>query len=430
MRTGETTLKSTDRPRPFKLASDDWELVAKPNSFEKLYKRFEGRFKLRFGIGFIILIFAVSSDVPAVPVIMTDELSFGVVNLMEEAGKACRAAQDFGESPCANEVWKACHRANQDLNDLEGSPSFGEMDAVGYLCDLAVIADAGDLAKSLASRYGDNYYRSGWFKTVKADEGNASFLLFQDLLYVELGALINPVGIGTDLIDPFIIWTPAGFATRNLREYSGYNDMSDETEKKLIALRSSVRYSFRPYMGNGSAYYPDLEAVGIRSNQDWQPINRNLWEKPANLKLSDEITERDCGEVRTTLRENQLDWDRLLDRCLHLAYICEKRSDSFSVSCSLAKGAAEFESMWQNLPEACAHADEKVEEPASGEEPNGDVCHLAALAICEYQNVSPEDEWLDQLISMRDFACAAASRTPDLQFVQVDDRAPDIQPRT
>lgn len=347
---------------------------------------------------------------------------------MEEAGEACRAVRDFGESSCAAEVWEACHRANQDLNDLKRSPSFGEMDAVGYLCDLAVIADAGDLAKSLASRYGDQYYTSGWFKTVKIDEGDTSFLLFQDLLYVELSALINPVDIGTPLVDPLIIPTPTHFAADYLRKYSGYTDMSDDTEKKLIALRSSVRYSFRPYIGYGSVYYPDFHAVGISEDQDWQAINRNLWGRPPGLELSDEVTGRNCGEARTALRENQLDRDRPFDRCLRLADSCVERSDGFSVSCSLARGTAEFESMWQQLPEVCAQADEKAENPANAVEPDGDACYQAALAVCEYPNVSPEDEWLDQLISMRDFACAAASRTPDLLYVKVDNRAPEYQP--
>ena len=428
MMTDENAVNSDERPSPLKLASDDWELVAKPNLFEKLYKKFEGRFKLRVGLGLIILMLAVSSDIPAGPVIVTDELSFEVVNLMEEAGEACRAVRDFRESSCAAEVWEACHRANQDLNDLKQSPSFGEIDAVGYLCDLAVIADAGNLTKSLAFRYGDNYYRSGWFKTVKTDEGIASFLLFQDLLYVELNALINPVDIDAHLVDSFIIWTPVRSATENLRRYAGYNDMSGDTEKKLIALRSSVRYSFRPYTGYGSVYYGDFYAVGIREDQDWQAINKNLWRKPPGLELSDEVTERNCSEARTALRENQLDRDRLLDRCSRLADTCEERADGFSVSCSLARGAAEFESMWQNLPEVCAQADERVVNPANAEEPTSDACYQAALAICQYQNVSPEDEWVDQLISMRDFACAAASRTPDLLYVKVDDRVPEYQP--
>ena len=426
--TDENAVNSDERPSPLKLASDDWELVAKPNLFEKLYKKFEGRFKLRIGLGLIILMLAVSSDIPAGPVIVTDELSFEVVNLIEEAGEVCRAVRDFEESSCAAEVWKACHRANQDLNDLKRSPSFGEMDTVGYLCDLAVIADAGDLAKSLAFRYGDKYYRSGWFKTVKTDEGNASFILFQDLLHVELNALINPVYIDAHLVDSFIIWTPVRSATENLRKYSGYNDMSVDTETKLLALRSSVRYSIRPYTGYGSVYYGDFHAVGIREDQDWRAINKNLWRKPPGLELNDEITERNCGEARAALRENQSDRDRLLDRCSRLANICVERADGFSVSCSLAIGAAEFESMWQQLPEACDQADERVVNPANAEEPTSDACYQAALAICQYQNVSPEDEWVDQLISMRDFACAAASRTPNLQFVKVDDRAPEYRP--
>ena len=129
-------------------------------------------------------------------------------------------------------------------------------------------------------------------------------------------------------------------------------------------------------------------------------------------------------------RENRHGWNELLNRCFQLADDCTNRTDNFSVSCSLAKGAAEFESMWQRLPEFCAPAennDEQLtndEKTSNIEEPARDVCYGAALAICLYRSVSSEDEWVDQLISMRDFACAAAARTPDLQYVKVDDRVP------
>lgn len=305
-----------------------------------------------------------------------------------------------------------------------------------YLCGLAVIADAGDLAKSLASRYGDQYYTSGWFKTVKVDEGNTSFLLFQDLLIVELSTLIKPVNSGTlkpvnsgtPLADQyFIIRTPISIA---IDKYSGYSRMSDDTEKKLIALRSSVIYSFRPYAGPGSSFHGDFYAAGIREDQDWQAIGRNLWQQPPGSTYNHGITEQSCFSARIAVRENHLGWNELLNHCFQLADDCADRADSFSVSCSLTKGVAEFESMWQRLPEVCAPAEGNDEQLASAEEtsnigePAGDACYQAALAICEYQNVPPDDEWIDQLISMRDFACAAAARTPDLQYVKIDDRVP------
>ena len=319
-----------------------------------------------------------------------------------------------------------------------------------YLCDLAVIADSRDLAKSLAFRYRDRYYIGGWFKTVKVDEGNTSFLLFQDLLSVELGALVNPVKSGTNLGGNGLITTPADFATYNLRKYSGYTDMSDDTRKKLLALRSSVRYSFGSYSGLGSYYHGDFYAVGIREDQSWKGIGSNLWQQPPGSAHSNEIAEQSCRRARLAVRENQFGWDGLLDHCFQVADDCVNRAGSFSVSCSLAKGAAEFESMWQRLPEVCATSEgndeqlasaektSNIEEPAGVEEPtgvdapSGDVCYQAALAICEYQNVSPDDEWIDQLISMRDFACAAAARTPDLLYVKIDDRVPsrNFQPQS
>ena len=409
------------------LLRDIWELVdgPKPPNQKKEHRLLAFFWR---GVGVVVLLFLVAADLPPQPVIVTEDLSFEVVMQMEEAGEACRTVSNLGESSCAGEVWKACHIADQDLSNLEGSPSPGEMSAMRFLCDLAVITDAGELAGALTSRYGDEYFRSGWFKTVKIDEGNASFLLFQDLLSVELSVLINPVDIGTDLVDPIIIWTPSNYVIAKLRKSRGYDDMSGDTEKKLLALRSSVRYFFQPYAGYGSAYYVDLHAVGTYEDQDWGAIGRSLWRQPPDLELNHEITEQNCWTARIAVRESQQGWERLQDSCRHLADTCEEKADRFSVSCSLAKGAAEFESMWQRLPEVCALAGERVENPASDEEPAADACNQAALAICEYQNVSPEDEWLDHLISMRDFACAAASRTPDLQFVKVDERAPEYRP--
>ena len=202
------------------------------------------RFSWR-GIGVIVLSFLVAADLPPQPVIVTEELSFEVVNQIEETSEACRDARETGGSSCATEVWKSCHLADQTLDNFKESPSLGDVQAKMYLCGLAVIADAGDLAKSLASRYGDQYYTSGWFKTVKVDEGNTSFLLFQDLLIVELSTLIKPVNSGTPLADQyFIIRTPISIA---IDKYSGYSRMSDDTEKNLL-LCDPVSYTLFDHM--------------------------------------------------------------------------------------------------------------------------------------------------------------------------------------
>ena len=350
-------------------------------------------------VGVIILVLLVPANLLHQPVIFTAELPFEVVQQMEEAGKACRDARDSGGSSCATEVWKTCHIANQYVENK---------DIVRYLCYYAVKADAAELGVALASRYGDEYYRGGWFETVKTDEGESSFLLFKDL--VNSGYLIS----------------------------QGFYDLPDDTWQKLGALRSSVRYFFRPYRGYGAAVPPKLQAAGIRpsQSQDLGAIGINFWEEPSSLIYAHGITEQNCRSARLAARENQLGWDELLDRCFQLAGDCTNRADSFSVSCSLAKGAAEFESMWQRLPEVCVPAEgndeqlasaektSNIEEMAGTEETSGDTCYQAALAICEYQNVPSDDEWIDQLVSMRDFACAAASRTPDLQYVKIDDRVP------
>lgn len=410
------------------LLRDIWELVDGPKPPKQKKKRRLLAFFWR-GVGVVVLLFLVAADLPPQPVIVTEDLSFEVVRQMEEASEACRATSDSDESSCTSEVWKACHMADQDLRNLKGSSSLGEMSAMRYLCDLAVITDARELGMALASKYGNEYFKGGWFKTVKTNEGDASFLLFQDLSYVELLVLINFVDTGSPPVGLFNTWSPPYSIAANLSKYPGYYDMSDDTEKKLLTLRSSIKYFFLPNRNSGSTFIPTLDAAGILVDQDWEAIGRSLWRQPSDLELNHEITEQNCVSARIAVRESRQGWERLLDRCRYLADTCQEKEDSFSVSCSLAKGAAEFESMWQRLPEVCALAGERAENPASDEEPAADACNQAALAICEYQNVSPEDEWLDQLISMRDFACAAASRTPDLQFVKVDERAPDYRPR-
>ena len=351
-------------------------------------------------VGVIILVLLVPANLPHQPVTFTAELPFEVVQQMEKAGKACHDARDSGGSSCATEVWKTCHIANQYVENK---------DIVRYLCYYAVKADAAELGIALASRYGDEYYRSGWFETVKTDEGESSFILFKDL------------------VDSILVIT------------LGFHDLPNDTWKKLGALQSSIRYFFHPYhpyRGHEAAVPPKLRAAGIRPSQDLGAIGINFWEEPSNVIYAHGITEQNCTMARLAVREDQPGWAELLDRCFQLADDCANRADSFSVSCSLAKGAAKFESMWQRLPEICAPAEGNEEqlasaektsnigEPAGTEEPSGDACYQAALAICEYQNVSPDDEWIDQLISMRDFACAAAARTPDLQYVKVDDRVP------
>ena len=356
-------------------------------------------------VGIVILVFFLTTDTLKQPVTFTAELPFEAVQQMEEAGKACRDARDSGGSSCATEVWETCHIAKQYV---------ANKDIVRYLCYYAVKADAAELGIALASRYRDEYYRGGWFETVKTDEGESSFLLFKDL--VNSGYLLS----------------------------QGLYDLSDDTWQKFGALRSSVRYFFRPYRGYEAAVPPALRVAGILPSQDLGAIGINFWEEPSNVIYAHGITEQNCTMARLAARENQSGWEELLDRCFQLADNCTNRADSYSVSCSLAKGAAEFESMWQRLPEVCATADgsaeqltsaektSNIEELAGTEEPSSDVCYRAALAICEYQNVSPDDEWIDQLISMRDFACAAAARTPDLQYVKIDDRVPsqNFQPQS
>lgn len=353
------------------------------------------------GVGIVIIAILVTADLSPRPVLFTNELSFEVVQQMEEAGDVCRGARDSEGSSCAVEVWKACHMAKQELDNSHEMPTKASEIAASYLCDAAVIADASELGAVLASRYGDEYFREGFYKITETDRGNASFLAFHDLVNSEFDGLVrvsftNPsfrslssLKLSDLASNPYIVTKPK----------------LSETSIKLNTLLSSISDFFEPYRNYGSGDSP--------SGRDWWVMNVNPWKKSDGFVNIQGIPEQNCSTARIAVREKRLGWKKSLDNCLHSADACEKRADRFSASCSFSKGAAEFENMWQMLPEVCAMTYEKVNEPTE------DTCHQAALDICEYEFVSPEDEWLGQLISMRDFACTAASRTPDLQFVKM-----------
>ena len=404
-----------------KLLRDIWELVDGPKPPRTRKKRKWLRFSWR-GIGVIVLLFLVAADLPPRPVIVTDELSFEVVKQMEKAGRVCRSAiQDSNETSCAGEVWKACHLAKQDLNNSNEITTRNDERVVQYLCNRAVIVDAGDLGLALASRYENEFWGWGWFITVKTNEGDASFLLFIDLVTSEFYRLSGlPIGFGE----------MASLPGHDEPEWSRYAYVSDDTEEKLLILLSSIRYYLRPYRGYDSVLDRNLEARGMLEYPNLLSLVGNRWEEPSGLVSNHEITEQNCTVARLAARENQLSSDELLDRCFQSAYNCVNRADRFSVYCALAKGTAEFENMWQRLPEVCAPTEGSDEQPTNAEktsnigEPTSDACYQAALAMCKYRNVSPDDQWIKQLILMRNFACAAAARTPDLQYVKIDDRLP------
>ena len=409
------------------LTSDDWDLVSRQSWLEKFWQQFARFVNFRVVFAIVLLVLLLYADMPETPAIVTDDLSFEIVKKVRETTNLCSdESKETGDTSCPIEVWKTCHTAKRELDKLLRTPRLGEESALRNLCDTAVVADARELARALASRYGERYYRQGWFKTTETDKGKASFLWFQDLVDFMLYSLREDLEDSECITCDFIIsyWREL-YGRLGL---SSYRHMNDDTDKILLTLQHTIADFFEPFLGFGSDYVPYELANIMRENHNLNAVGNNLWQEPSSPMYVKGAPEQNCISARLAVRESQHDWERLLNSCRRLADSCVERADSFSVSCSLAKGAAEFESMWQNLPEACAQADEKAEEPTIDEEPNSDACYQAALAICQYPNVSPEDEWLDQLISMRDFACAAASRTPDLLYVKVDDRAPEYQP--
>lgn len=323
-------------------------------------------------VGVIILVLLVPANLPHQPVTFTAELPFEVVQQMEEASETCRDARESGESSCAAEVWRSCHLASQTMDNFKGSPSLGGVRAMMYLCDLAVIADAGELASALATRYGDSYGKIEEYVNYVALPKDAPFILFHDLVNLEFYFLSS-------------------------------DRTSQKTREKQNKLKRNVAYFFGTFRNGGSSASNSSEIVTPSHGRNpWRELSAETSEIPARVMLL-------CDESRMAIREYIFNYQSKLDSCLQAAEICEHASEAYSLACSLEAGAAEFERMWQQLPEVCASAgalDDSVEE---------DACQEAALILCDYKLVSPGDEWVGQLISMRDFACAAAGKLPGPQ---------------
>ena len=387
---------------------DVWELIDGPRSARARGKR-SGRaawFRRVAGAVVLVLFMSVFLDLRADPsprvVHVTAELSFEVVSQLDEAVGACRADKGFEGSSCAVEVWKSCHLAKQALEESGQSLANGKRNAAGFICDAAVVADAGELAKVLAFRYGEEYYRQNLFYIPKFS-GNP-FNMFHDLVDLEF-LILHASSAGypkdADLFDSYYIGVRLGSSSRN---YPKYRAISPETVDKLRLLEDAIWDFFRPYR-TLKRFTQATQSLGSVPE-----VGANPWLEPdAEFLDTESGAERLCRQARQAARESHLRWQQDVDSCLSEAVSCQNRHSTHRALCSLEAGAAEFERMWQELPDICAAADDITEEYSS------DSCRTAALAVCDYRHISPNDRWLGQLISMKDFACATAADTPELR---------------
>ena len=191
---------------------DVWELIDGPRSARVRGKR-SGRVVGFWRVaGAVVLVlfmsgfFDLRADSSPRAVLVTAELSFEVVSQLNEAVGACRADRGFEGSSCAVEVWKSCHLAKHALEESGQSLADGKRNAADFICDSAVVADAGELARVLASRYGEEYYRQHIFYTPKFS-GNL-FNMFHDLVDLEFW-ILNASSTGypkdADIVDSYDI---------------------------------------------------------------------------------------------------------------------------------------------------------------------------------------------------------------------------------
>ena len=384
---------------------DVWELIDGPRSAKARGKRSGRAVSFRRVAGAVVLVLFMSvfldlrADPSARAVLVTAELPFEVVSQLEEAVGACRVDRRFEGSSCAVEVWKSCHLAKQALEESGQSLADGKRNAADFICDAAVVADAGELARVLASRYGEDYYRySLWY--IPKFSGNP-FNMFHDLVDLEFWVLSGFSGMHAKNPETEDTFYSGPRLQRSRVNYPEYGEVSLETGEKLRSLRYAIgdyfhQYRFINWYSGALSWVP---TVGLNP---WQTSTAEFLEV-------DPGAERLCRQAREAARENHLRWQQDIDSCLSKSASCRNKYGTNRAPCSPEAGAAEFERMWQELPDTCAAAEDITEQYSN------DSCRSAALAICDYRHISPNDHWLSQLISMRDFACATAADTPELR---------------
>lgn len=367
------------------------------------------------GCGVVIVLVTLLVTVWLVP---GPELSGDTVRQIDKAREACSLEMDTSNrSTCSDEVWKACH-ISRAFSEKQGELRAGKyFEASMYICDLAVLADAGELASVLSDRYEEDFEKTGFYSRLERLNSSVDvivedtilvrrFILFHDLVNLEFSILYETSSSPNSLFLKDLIaqknseladsYTQLPLYLENREKYPIYSNFSAETKRELRNLTNSVALYFDEFRGTVS-----LPVTGVNPR-----VGENLWKyNTAEMPELPDTVKQICVKARVAIRERSDELQEYLSNCLMAGEFCSYARPASRFECSLESGTVEFESMWQSLPDVCSSANEITD---TGD----DECRDAALAMCDYQFVSPEDDWIGQLVSMRDFACGVAGKIP------------------
>lgn len=344
--------------------------------------------------------------------------------LAREAVEVCSADRGVYPSNCGPAVWKVCHtRQNEtktskmeaDANVLNGITHLKtrimiqEVDAdediansARFLCDAAVIAEAGELAFALAYRYGNEYYQFqfGWHDRVPALI--YPFYLFHESVgywRTHLKGMVPCSGCGqNDVLEPIdTVSFPWLRIQRNHRFNYSFIDMSDTTLSELEPLHDAIRDLLSRY-GYDSSGSP-LPPLPV------QPVLSAA--QPAGPLVAPSEVPQVCEDAIAAARLDASEWLTDIHLCQVSAEMCEQDSNtavSLREECDRSYLAADFESLWQQLPSVCIAAGKTT--LASSED---DPCQEAAEELCWHPHRQYQGFAIPEIPDnpAEDFTCAA-----------------------
>ena len=316
--------------------------------------------------------------------------------LIESAVEVCSAREVYPIG-CAPAVWEACS-AQQEETALGIADRYAR-----YLCDAAVVAEAGELAFVLAYRYGEEFYPSAYSAYIRSgdwpgkfDEVPVFYLFGESLKYWKdyLWPLETETVTSEGLIitgDPIIWWLTVerGYGSA----FAEFNPRLSGAEIALLRqLGAAISGLFRSWHLSG----PDMSSF-----EPAVPVASRLV-SPAEVA-------RVCRDAMTAARLGDPMWRTGIQQCLVSAEACGKDDDaerSLRGECSEAALAADFESRWQMLPYVCLLAGKETYLLAAD-----DPCRDAAEELCHHphrrhQGFSPREQ---PDSPAEDFACGAGA---------------------
>ena len=341
--------------------------------------------------------------------------------LIESAIEAC-STEEVYPIGCAPSSWHVCF-----AQFGEGGRGF----VAGYLCDAAVIAEAGELAFALAYRYGREFYPRVFIGSDGRFRGSGEpsvFYLFHASLDYWLSHLGRPVEPITDyIISSGVIDFGWLRSNRGGKPFGGFYS---ETSKAELAQLESLEEAIVGLFSSYGAYDPlkpnwHLNSPDLSSFESSAPTASSLV-PPAEVV-------RVCQDAMTDARLDDPMWRTGIQQCLASAEACGKAEGETKYrlrrECSEAALAADFEIRWQMLPYVCLAAG-KATDMDSADDP----CREAAEELCHH----PHRQY--QGFSLRgvprgttenpadDFTCAATGIDPLLLFQESSPAERDTAP--